>query len=283
MQEPHFPWLTASGADSRSEVPESRRFGGARLRERLTALDEIDRGAARSRDLSLAAVRGSEGAGGSPPPTGTGGLPPPVPPTPTLSLLDRVSHCKPQAPRGFPTVIGSGQACLVLARGLGPPGRGDSGPVSLLPFRRPRGQSRSKPPAASRDRTAGPASSLGAQDWGFCLELPAARTHTCPKPEPSHLGTGSASRETQQQGRGPMGRLHSSLSERSWGRRPEGQSLRGWAAHMRLLGQQRLPRPVTPGACLSGPYTPQQLPRGCRAMGVAVSHHQTREAIVTLG
>lgn len=124
VQEPHFPWLTASGADSRSEVPESRRFGGARLRERLAALDEIDRGAARSRDLSLAAVRGSEGAGGSPPPTGTGGLPPPVPPTPTLSLLYRVSHCKPQAPRGFPTVIGSGQACLVLARGLGPPGRG---------------------------------------------------------------------------------------------------------------------------------------------------------------
>lgn len=44
-----------------------------------------------------------------------------VTPTPTLSLLDRVSRCKPQAPCGFSRVIGSGQACPC-------PGQGGGGP-----------------------------------------------------------------------------------------------------------------------------------------------------------
>lgn len=45
-------------------------------------------------------------------------LPQPVTPTPTLSLLDQVSHCKPQAPRGFSRVIGSGQACRCPGQGV---------------------------------------------------------------------------------------------------------------------------------------------------------------------
>lgn len=57
-----------------------------------------------------------------------------VTPTPTLSLVDRVSRCKPQAPCGFSRVIGSGLASPCPGQAGGGPwaGEGLDLPLSCL-------------------------------------------------------------------------------------------------------------------------------------------------------
>lgn len=102
-------------------------------------------------------------------------LPRPVTPTPTLSLLGRVSHCKPQAPRGFSRVTGSGQACPCPGQGGGGPWRGRL--PGLLPCPEARGQGRSTPPSASKGNAPGlSVIPLGARNRGASvLGLPQLR------------------------------------------------------------------------------------------------------------
>ena len=143
-------------------------------------------------------------------------LPRPVTPTPTLSLLDRVSRCKPQAPCGFSRVTGSGQAC--------PSGQGGWGPlegVCLLPSALPRGEGvRAGPhhPRPAKAMFVDSASSL----WGpGTRETPSWASHSsgCPlKPHGPHAGTEAGPEPSGAQARGgaPGRRRSRALGPRSW-------------------------------------------------------------------
>lgn len=143
-------------------------------------------------------------------------LPRPVTPTPTLSLLGRVSHCKPQAPRGFSRVTGSGQACPRPGQGVGAPGGGVS-PVSCLAQRR---GVRAGPhlPRPAKAMLLDSASSL----WGPGIGVPlswASHSSGCPlTPHGPHARTkaGPEPSGAQACGGGPGTHRSRALGPRRW-------------------------------------------------------------------
>lgn len=163
-----------------------RRGGGevSRLREGLGA------GEGKGSEQGGGGEQASPGScvGGFPLLRGQRGAPSLVAPTPTLSLLDRVSRCKPQAPRGFSSVTGSGQVCPVL------PG----GPAGCLSPAFPRSQPAATPP---------PPQQQGSRAQGAAPSQVPPKPHGShagrPQLDLSHLGTGWGSRRCQRPDRGP--------------------------------------------------------------------------------
>lgn len=176
---------------------------------------------------------------------GQRGAPSLVTPTPTLSLLDRVSRCKPQAPRGFSSVTGSGQICLGPARGA---------PGCLSPAF-PRAQPVTTPAAAGPLGPGGLPQPGAPQAPGVPSRPPAAG----PEPSGHRLGR----EEMPAPGEGPRGQaawLSLRQDPRNRGGRPGGQTGLG----------------VTPGGAGGGlgghPQVPARTPAAAgRARGPLVS------------
>lgn len=242
----------------------------ARLSEGLVAQDgNRQRGGEEPGAWLWLPSEGAKGAEGSQPPTGTGGAPSARPP-----------HANPVITRlGFPLQTPGSTWFLHSHRirpGLSCPGQGAGAPrgagalASLLPFQRPRGQSRSKPPAASRDRTAGLSvipggPGLGKLSWTSCSQGPHLPEASAEPPRDRASERGDAAVGPWSRGQAAWFSLRDPGGRQARGSVPEG------AGPLAAATLMCLPRPVTPTGLPVWPHARQQLPCGCQAMGVAVN------------